>query len=159
MSRSYLTGWPRIISEARSTAEKYTSALVTDSSAHKQRLNLYLFNCLNCLSQQCPLSNNRWRAAVAASPLLSTHIALNYSRVRCGDKAQQGITWRWNMPAGDQISFTPWSVPSMSPKWWYSLKLTVTLLLFIITMIMHVLCRVHHEKCTSWNQDCREKYQ
>ena len=36
--------------------------------------------------------------------------------------------------------------------------------LYIVTLLIQLLCRVHHEKCwagwsTSWNQDCREKYQ
>ena len=35
---------------------------------------------------------------------------------------------------------------------------------FIVTLLIKLLCRVHHEKrwagrSTSWNQDCREKYQ
>ena len=36
--------------------------------------------------------------------------------------------------------------------------------LYIVTLLILLLCRVHHEKCwagwvTSYNQDCREKYQ
>ena len=36
--------------------------------------------------------------------------------------------------------------------------------LYIITLLIQFICRVHHEKRwaernTSWNQDCREKYQ
>ena len=39
-----------------------------------------------------------------------------------------------------------------------------TLRLYIVTLLTSLLCRVHHEKrwagrSTSWNQDCREKYQ
>ena len=39
-----------------------------------------------------------------------------------------------------------------------------TLRLYIVTLLIYLICRVHHEKCwtgrnTSWNQDCREKYQ
>ena len=36
--------------------------------------------------------------------------------------------------------------------------------LYIVTLLIQLVCRVHHEKwrarcSTSWNQDCREKYQ
>ena len=36
--------------------------------------------------------------------------------------------------------------------------------LYIVTLLIQLICRVHHEKRwtgrnTSWNQDCREKYQ
>ena len=36
--------------------------------------------------------------------------------------------------------------------------------LYIVTLLIQLICRVHHEKhwagsSTSWNQDCREKYQ
>ena len=36
--------------------------------------------------------------------------------------------------------------------------------LYIVTLLVYLICRVHHAKCwagwsTSWNQDCREKYQ
>ena len=35
---------------------------------------------------------------------------------------------------------------------------------YIVTLFIYLLCRVHHEKrwagrSTSWNQDCREKYE
>ena len=36
--------------------------------------------------------------------------------------------------------------------------------LYIVILLIYLICRVHHAKCragwsTSWNQDCREKYQ
>ena len=36
--------------------------------------------------------------------------------------------------------------------------------LYIVTLLIYLICRAHHTKCraqwsTSWNQDCREKYQ
>ena len=47
---------------------------------------------------------------------------------------------------------------------WFQIEKGSTSRLYIVTLLIQLLCRVHHEKhwarrSTSWNQDCREKYQ
>ena len=47
---------------------------------------------------------------------------------------------------------------------WFKIEKGVMSRLYIVTVLIYLICRVHHVKywagcSTSWNQNCREKYQ